>query len=63
MSSTDTSARDAAMALLSHYGDDASVIATLRAAEVSAMGDVEALAHWAAVISFLEEGPAPEQLS
>ncbi|NQY39852.1 MAG: hypothetical protein HRT80_07110 [Henriciella sp.] len=63
MSSTDTSARDAAMALLTQYGDDASVIATLRAAEVAAMGDVEALAHWDAVISFLEEGPAPEQLS
>ena len=63
MSSTDTSARDAAMALLTQYGDDASVIATLRAAEGAAMGDVEALAHWDAVISFLEEGPAPEQLS
>ena len=63
MSNSDTSARDAAMALLTQYGDDASVIATLRAAEVAAMGDVEALAHWDAVISFLEEGPAPEQLS
>ena len=63
MSSTDTSARDAAMALLTQYGDDASVIATLRAADVAAMGDVEALEHWDAVISFLEEGPAPEQLS
>lgn len=63
MSTTDTSARDAAMALLTQYGDDASVIATLRAAEVAAMGDVDALAHWDAVISFLEEGPAPEQLS
>ena len=63
MSTSDTSARDAAMALLTQYGDDASVIATLRAAEVAAMGDVDALAHWDAVISFLEEGPAPEQLS
>lgn len=63
MSNSDTSARDAAMALLTQYGDDASVIATLRAAEVAAMGDVKALAHWDAVISFLEEGPAPEQLS
>lgn len=63
MSVSDTSARDAAMALLTQYGDDASVIATLRAAEVAAMGDVDALAHWDAVISFLEEGPAPEQLS
>lgn len=63
MSTDDTSARDAAMALLTQYGDDASVIATLRAAEVAAMGDVDALAHWDAVISFLEEGPAPDQLS
>ena len=63
MSTSDTSARDAAMALLTQYGDDASVIATLRAAEVAAMGDVDALAHWDAVISFLEEGPEPEQLS
>ena len=63
MSEIDTSERDAAMALLTQYGDDASVIATLRAAEVAAMGDVDALAHWDAVISFLEEGPAPDQLS
>ena len=63
MSEDSTSARDAAMALLTQYGDDASVIATLRAAEVAAMGDVDALAHWDAVISFLEEGPAPDQLS
>ena len=63
MSVSDTSARDAAMALLTQYGDDASVIATLRAAEVAAMGDVDALAHWVAVISVLGEGPAPEQLS
>ena len=51
------------MALLTQYGEDASVIATLRAAEVAAMGDVDALAHWDAVISFLEEGPASNQLS
>lgn len=59
----DTSARDAAMSLLTQYGEDASVIATLRAAEVAAMGDAEALAHWDAVIAFLENGPDPEQLS
>jgi hypothetical protein len=51
------------MALLSQYGDDASVIATLRAAEVAAMGDVDALAHWDAVIAVLENGPDPEQLN
>jgi len=63
MSSEQTNARDAAMALLTQYGDDASVIATLRAAEVAAMGDVDALAHWDAVIAFLEDGPSPQQLS
>ena len=61
--SNDTSARDAGMALLTQYGDDASVIATLRAAEVAALGDVDALAYWDAVIAFLEDGPTPQQLS
>jgi hypothetical protein len=42
--------------LLRQYGDDACVIATLRAAEVAAHGDVEALAHWDAVIAVLEGG-------
>ena len=63
MSENTTSARDAAMALLTQYGEDASVIATLRAAEVAAMGDAEALAHWDAVIAFLEDGPSRDQLS
>ncbi|MEL7042010.1 MAG: hypothetical protein AAGL90_10835 [Pseudomonadota bacterium] len=61
--SAQTNARDAALALMSQYGEDASVIATLRAAEVAAMGDVEALAHWDAVIAFLEDGPNSDQLS
>lgn len=51
------SARNAAMALMTQYGEDASVIATLRAAEVAAMGDADALAHWDAVIAFIENGP------
>ena len=58
-----TSARDTAMSLITQYGEDASVIATLRAAEVAALGDVDALAHWDAVIAFLETGPEPGQLS
>ncbi|MEO1660486.1 MAG: hypothetical protein AAFR51_05830 [Pseudomonadota bacterium] len=61
--SDDTQARDAAMSLITQYGEDASVIATLRAAEVAALGDVDALAHWDAVIAFLEQGPGPDQLS
>lgn len=51
------SARNAAMALMTQYGEDASVIATLRAAEVAAMGDADTLAHWDAVIAFIENGP------
>jgi hypothetical protein len=46
--------------LLRQYGEDAVVIATLRAAEVAALGDVEALAHWdevAAILSGEEEIP------
>lgn len=50
--------------LFRQYGEDAEVIATLRAAEVAAQGDTEALAHWDEVIGILEnqdrpaEGPA-----
>lgn len=40
-----------ALALIGQYGDDAEVIATLRAAEYAAAGDVEALAHWDAIIA------------
>ncbi len=58
-----TSARDVAVSLLAQYGEDASVIATLRAAEVAAMGDTEALAHWDEVIVFLETGPDPGQVN
>ena len=63
MSENDTSARDAAMALMSQYGEDAAVLATLRAAEVAAMGEAEALAHWDAVIAFLEDGPGERGLN
>ena len=50
-------AMNAAMSLVAQYGEDAVVIATLRAAEFAAMGDVEALEHWDAVIAFLQQGP------
>jgi hypothetical protein len=55
-----TEAAQTAAALLRQYGEDAVVIATLRAAEVAAMGDVEALAHWdevAAILSGDEQAP------
>lgn len=49
---------DTAGQLLRQYGDDAVVIATLRAAEVAALGDADALEHWDAVILILlDEGP------
>lgn len=55
-----TEAAQTAAALWRQYGEDAVVIATLRAAEVAAMGDIEALAHWdevAAILSGNEETP------
>lgn len=61
MSGTKQNAQTAALALLRQYGDDAAVIATLRAAEVAAAGDVDALAHWDEVIAFLEQGPDEDQ--
>lgn len=45
--------------LSAQYGEDAAVIATLRAAEVAAQGDTEALAHWDEVIIILENGDRP----
>jgi hypothetical protein len=55
-----TEAALTAATLWRQYGEDAVVIATLRAAEVAAMGDIEALAHWdevAAILSGEEETP------
>ncbi len=55
-----TEAARTAAALWRQYGEDAVVIATLRAAEVAAVGDIEALAHWdevAAILSGEEEPP------
>jgi hypothetical protein len=39
----------AALALIARYGEDAEVIAVLRAAELAALGDLDGLAHWDAV--------------
>ena len=44
----------AAAALVQQYGDDAEVVATLRAAEFAAAGDAEALAAWDMIIAYLE---------
>jgi len=50
-------ALQSAMHLLKQYGEDAEVIATLRAAEVAALDDIQALRHWDAVIACLSQGP------
>lgn len=55
--------KSAANALLVQYGEDAVVIATLRAAEVAAMGDAGALQHWDAVIEYLQDGPGAGELN
>ena len=54
-------ARQAAAQLVRQYGEDAEVIATLRAAEIAAMGDGEALRHWDTIIAILR-GDAGEDL-
>lgn len=52
--STEQATIAAASALLQQYGDDAEVVATLRAAEFAAAGDVEALAAWDLIIAYLD---------
>ncbi len=50
MSANDNpAAQSAAMTLIAQYGDDAEVIAVMRAAELAAIGDVQGLEHWDAV--------------
>ena len=53
-SSDEAAVAAAAAALVQQYGDDAEVVATLRAAEFAAAGDVEALAAWDMIIAYLE---------
>ena len=63
-SSEEAAVAAAAAALGQQYGDDAEVVATLRAAEFAAAGDVEALAAWDMIIAYLEamheNQPAPQ---
>ncbi len=52
-----------ARTLVAQYGDDAAVIATLRAAELAATGNVDGLFFWDSVIELIEdmaEGKAPQ---
>ena len=66
MSQVDNAALATAMALMGQYGDDADVIAMLRAAEYAAMGDLDGLAQWDQILdclASLSEGPTPDQLN
>lgn len=44
-------ARATALALIGQYGEDAEVMAVMRAAELAAMGDVTGLAQWDEIIA------------
>ena len=66
MSQTDKAALTTAMALIGQYGDDAEVIAMLRAAEYAAMGDLDGLAQWdqiLACLASLSGSATPDQLN
>ncbi len=66
MSPIDRAALATAMALMGQYGDDAEVIAMLRAAEYAAMGDLDGLAQWdqiLACLASLSGEVAPDQLN
>ena len=57
----------AAQQLYQQYGDDAEVIATMRAAEYAAQQDVDALRYWDEIIALLarfsmSEGSVPDDL-
>lgn len=52
---SDRGALSTALALVGQYGDDAEIIATLRAAEYAALGDLEGLAEWDRIIALLAD--------
>ncbi|MFD1190412.1 MULTISPECIES: hypothetical protein [Phenylobacterium] len=60
-------AEQAAMKLIAQYGDDAEVIAMLRAAEYAALGDLDGLAQWddilACIAQLTREPPDPKRLN
>lgn len=47
----------AARLLEARYGEDAAVIAVMRAAEYAALGDLAACEHWEEVARLCDEGP------
>jgi hypothetical protein len=52
--SVNANAHEAALLLIRQYGEDASAIAVLRAAELAASGDVDGLSHWDDIIREIE---------
>jgi hypothetical protein len=46
--------QEAARTLLARYGEDAAVIAVMRAAEAAALGDLDGCTHWEAVAEACE---------
>ena len=52
--SQSSNAHAAALLLIGQYGEDASVIAVLRAAELAAAGDADGLAYWDEIIKEIE---------
>ena len=59
MSPPNANAYATALMLIGQYGEDAPVIAVLRAAEIAAIGDVDGLAHWDDVIREIDRLAAP----
>lgn len=60
---TNSDIAQTARTLIGQYGDDAAVIATLRAAELAATGNVDGLFFWDSVIERIEdmaEGKVPQ---
>lgn len=49
-----TDVQSTALELIGQYGDDAEIVATMRAAEFAAMGDAEGLATWDQIIACIE---------
>jgi hypothetical protein len=61
----DTEVYAAAQQLFQQYGEDAEVIATMRAAEFAAQQDIDALHYWDQIIALLAqftkaEGTVPD---
>ncbi len=66
--SYDASVLSTARTLVAQYGDDAEIIATLRAAEYASAGDADGLAQWDEIIACIaamsdDSSPPPGRLN